>query len=138
MEYKLRYNRFATRWDDETARCIAVDLQREIDELKKELISIDTDITIFKKSTGSISDNIKRIAVLLQKISDNKLYFSRNGSTPTYDLLSLQALKRTEIPLDVLDMLISTELDDTITSTLYPLDQCLDVAAKNRHYNAAR
>ena len=76
------------RKDKESMDCIAVKLQKEINDFKEALIRIDK-----AQSTDSISDNVKRIAIQLQIITDKKLYFTEYDirPTPIQTLLSLHS-----------------------------------------------
>ena len=107
-------------------------LHREIIHLTEALVRTDKDNAI---PVDSITDNIKRISDVLQRISYKKLDVKRFFCNPILDLLSVGPLSRTEIPLDVLSQLISLGFD--VNSRKSYDETCLDIAVGNKHYNAA-
>ena len=119
----------------EALRKRAEKLEREITNFKTALVSIDGDET---QSMDSISENIKKISNILTEISNIKFgtanYFY---NTPTNDVLSVGPLKRTEIPLSILQLLIAAGFG--VNNYQFLKHQtCLDLAVENHHYNAAR
>ena len=110
-------------------------LRSEIVDLKEALVRIDGDST---QSVDNTTENIKRILDVLQEISDTKMEITHSSfyHSPIYDLLSIGPLTRTEIPLDVLNQLISSGFD--INSCDIYNKACLDIAVEKRHYNAIR
>ena len=106
-------------------------LQREIKYLKEKLVRIDKDKT---RCVDSITKNIKRILDVLQRISARKIAIKH--CTPIYDLLSVIPLTRTEVPLDVLDQLISVGFD--VNCCDFCNRTCLDIAVEKHHYSAVR
>ena len=110
-------------------------LKREIKDLKEKLGTIDRDNT---QSVDSIAENTKRISDVLCRISDKKIDITNYRYNPIFDLLKVEQLTRIEIPLDVLNQLISVGFDLNAASWLPVPKACLNIAAQNHHYNAAR
>ena len=110
-------------------------LRREIKDLNTTLVRNDRDGT---QSMDSIAENIKRILDILSEITKNKLDIQTEGlyREAIHDLLSVGPLTRTEIPLDVLNQLISVGFEINCTDTNGYM--CLDIAAERHHYNAIR
>ena len=127
------HKRLPTKREDD----IVIILRREITGLKKALVKIDKDINSMP-SLDSITKNIKRILDILQELSDNQhiprkyLYIG----APILDLLSIGPLTRTEVPLVVLDQLISVGFD--VNSYTFSGKTCLDIAIEKHHYDAIR
>ena len=110
-------------------------LEREITNFKTTLVSIDGDKT---KSMDSISEYNKRISDVLTEISNNNFdpenFFYNTAIT---DVLSVGPLKRTEIPLSILHMLIAAGFG--VNNYQFLKHQaCLDLAVENHHYSAVR
>ena len=110
-------------------------LKREIKDLKEKLVTIDRDNT---QSVDSIAENTKRISDVLRRISDKEIDITNSRYNPIFDLLNVEQLTRTEIPLDVLNQLISVGFDVNAASWLPHPKACLNISAQNHHYNAAR
>ena len=110
-------------------------LKKEIKDLKEKLVTIDKDNT---QSVDSIAENTKRISDVLHRISDKKIDITNYLYNPIFDLLKVEQLTRIEIPLDVLNQLISVGFDLNAASWLPVPKACLNIAAQNHHYNAAR
>ena len=110
-------------------------LRREIKDLKETLVRIDKDSTL---PMFGIAKNIERILYILKTISDKKLDIHTDSlyRDSIHDFLSVGPLTRTEIPLDVLNQLISVRFEiNCIDSMSYT---CLDIAVNKHHYNAIR
>ena len=87
----------------------------------------------------SIAENNERILNILQEISDKKVDIGTQVQ-PIHCLLSVGPLARTEIPLDVLNQLISAGFEMNSRYRNYIRDGyvCLDIAVDGHHYNAIR
>ena len=121
---------FTSRLDNENLWI----LNREIEDLKETLVRHDQDRL---QSVDSITANINRIYNVLQTDVDKKLLIQ--SYSPIQHLLSVGPLTRTEIPLDLLDLLISEGWN--VNSTVHFFSHkmsCLDNAVERRHYNAIR
>ena len=124
---------FTTELDTETILGI---LKREMTDLKETLVRIEEDNS---HTVYSIRENINRVSNVFQTNVDKKLLIQSSSYSPIHDLLSVGPLTRTEIPLDLLDMLILEGWD--VNSTVYFYSHkvtCLDIAVESRHYNAIR
>ena len=109
-------------------------VENEITNLKEALIRIDEDST---QSEDNITENIKRISDVLQEIADREMDIKHSlFITPIHDLLAVGPLIRKEIPLVVLNKLISAGFEinccDSVGRT------CLKIAAEKHHYNVIR
>ena len=109
------------------------------DKFRKEMGDLKD--TLYKKewkksqSVDSVSGNVQRISDILQSVVDRKLPLSPDVyNIPINDLLRVGELTRTEIPLDLIEMLISAGW--VMNERCY--ETCLDVAIEYRHYNVAR
>ena len=120
---------------------LARSLRREIVDLRETLDRID------KHSTQSVDGsrptlNTERIFNVLQDTSNNKLHIElimkaySHASGPIHDLLFVGPLTRTEIPLDVLNQLITVGFELNRINSNYMT--CLDIAVEKHHYNAIR
>ena len=110
-------------------------LRTEIMDLKKTLVRVDKDN---KQSMDGITKNIKRISNILKTIPDKRLDIQTDNlyEEAILDLLSVGPLTRTEIPLDVLNQLISVGFDVNCSDANGYM--CLDIAVEKHHYNAIR
>ena len=103
-------------------------LIHEISSLVDTLHDLDNDET---KSTDTIVGHTERIKSAIPP-NPTAIWYPQ----PIHQLLSAHPFKRIEIPLDVLELLVSSDFDvneyneERITG--------LHLAIKNRHYNAAR
>ena len=131
---------------------LAKQLEKEMKDLKNTLFWIDRGnmdnvpesrlpLSIFSAEDctqlSSVSEIIQRISDILKTVSDRKLnvqLFFNNE--PLHDLLSVGSLTRTEIPLDLIDMLISAGYN--VNSLRCSGETCLDFAVESCHYNAIR
>ena len=123
--------------NDYLAECLSYRLDKEMGDLKEALVEIDRG----KLPVESIRGNTKRILDVLQEISekkrDNPNFASHYVNNETiHNLLCVGPLIRTEIPLDVLNQLIA--LGFNVSWSLKHKETCLDIAMRNRHYNAVR
>ena len=113
-------------------------LRREITDLKKTLRKIDKNINNLH-SVDSIREEIKKILGTVQEMSDKKQplhHHYQYCEDPILDLLSVGPLSRTEVPLVVLNQLISMGFD--VNSCNFLNKTCLDVAIEKHHYDAIR
>ena len=111
-------------------------LNQKLCDLKKTLVAIDKDYTL---CTDTLSEHTKEISNVLQKISSQKLDARQFSTNPIHTLLSVETLSRTEIPLDVLRMLISAGFDvNGYNCDSENRQTCLAVAIARHHYNAVR
>ena len=86
----------------------------------------------------SISPITENIADTLQQDTDHVLCTLPTGyKNPIHDLLAVGPLTRTEIPLDVVNMLITAGFDVDCTDPNYG-HPCLKIAIEMHHYNAIR
>ena len=107
-------------------------LMREIKDLKAALVGTDKNNI---QSMERIEQNTVRISNILRKISQKTLDIGTHIQ-PIHCLLSVGPLIRTEIPLEVLNQLISAGFDiNSIDANGY---MCLDIAVARHHYNAIR
>ena len=106
-------------------------LRTEIKDLNEALVRIDS-----RQSMDGITKNIKRILNILKEISDRNLDIKTDNfyREPIHNLLSVGPLTRTEIPLNVLNQLISVGFEMNCTDANGYM--CLDIAIKKHHYNA--
>ena len=85
----------------------------------------------------SVTANIKQVLDVLQLISAEELdtchFFYK---TSINEVLSVGPLHRTQIPLIVIEMLISAGFSVNIYNFNYK--PCLDIAVENHHYNAIK
>ena len=111
-------------------------LSEEIIELNKTIVTLDKDI--HNTDNGdSMRENIKRILDILHEHSHShnvpREYL--HSGRPIHDILFVGPLTRTEIPLVVLDKLISVGFD---VNCYYGTKTCLDIAIVKHHYDAVR
>ena len=99
-------------------------LEAEITSLRETLCALDKNET----PQVSISDHARRISSLLS-MGPCEGYF------PIHHLLCVKPLTNTEIPLDILEMLVS-HFD--VNEKDYGGNTCLIIAIENEHYNAVR
>ena len=126
-------NAFTKELDTETILRI---LKREITDLKEILVRIDNDNS---QTVYSTRETIIRISNVLPPNVDKQLMIQSSSYNPIHDLLSVGPLTRNEVPLDLLDMLISGGWDVNSTVDFYSHKvTCLDIAVEMRHYNAIR
>ena len=112
----------------------------EIKSLKDTLCDLDNDET---KSLDIIAEYTKRITNAIPSKPIDIWY-----PKPIHQLLSVRPLQRVQIPLGVLEILVSSGFDIDVNQYHNSDDEgdhcnirhmtCLHLAIKNRHYNAAR
>ena len=124
-----------------SARQIWVPLINEINSLMDALCVLDNDKT---NCVDILAKHVERIQNTIPTKPVHMWY-----PKPMHKLLSVQPLTRIEIPLDVLDILVSSgfDVDEYYNdgSSHYSYSEhnekkvtCLHLAVKNHHYNAAR
>ena len=113
-------------------------LQDEIKRLVDALCEVDDDKT---KSDDIIAEHTEKIATAIPSNPIDIWY-----PKPIHHLLYVRPLQRTEIPLDVLKVLVLSGFDINDDYRYYDIEDrleknrltCLHLAVKNHHYNAAR
>ena len=108
-------------------------LNRKITQLKRSLRDIDKDDT---KSHDIIEEHTEQIKKVLQRISNETMDIQQFSSYPIHELLDLEPLTRAEIPLEVIEMLMSAGFD--VDAYDGGLKTCLYIAIDNHHYNIVR
>ena len=126
----------------ESARLTWTPVIDKINSLMDTICALDNDET---KCVDILAKHIKRIQ---KAIPPNTVFIQY--PKPIHRLLSIQPLKRIEIPLEILDILVSSgfEVNEYYNdgSNYYGYSSkhnamkvtCLHLALKNHHYNAAR
>ena len=124
-------------------------LHKEIAALKVTLIEVDEDNTksvdIINKHSRNVSDVIQTI---IDKNQNNRQEFCHQSTTifqfpdPIHDLLSVRPLTRTEIPLDIITMMITAGFSVNYRNEMvHPInysEKCLSLAIERHHYNIVR
>ena len=124
---------------DESTREIWAPLIDEINSLVDVLCVLDNDET---KCVDILAKHVERIqnTIPLKQVS-------MQYPKPIHRLLSIQPLKRIKIPLDVLNILVTSGFEvnaycndgsDYYDCWQHNKKTCLHLAVRNRHYNAAR
>ena len=111
-------------------------LYREIDSLIGALREVERDSTISMDKAQEI------IGTLKEKISDVLATCSQEdrNSKPIHRLLSVETLTRIQIPLDIVEMLMSSCFDVNINQVdhMTKYQTCLHLAIANCHYGVVR
>ena len=124
-------------------------LHNEIAALKVTLVEVDEDNT---KSVDIINKHSRNVSDVLQTVIDknqnNRQEFCHQNTTifqfpdPIHDLLSISPLTRTEIPLDVITMMITAGFNVNYRNEMvHPInysETCLYLAIERHHYNIVR
>ena len=112
------------------------ELNKELCNLRETLVAIDKDNT---QSMDTLSVHTEKISNVVQKISTQNLDPRQFRPNPFHIILSVGTLSKTEIPLDVLRILISAGFDVNGYIEHHELYQtCLPIAIFYHHYSAMR
>ena len=107
-------------------------LANAIELLKVALDAIEKDNT----TSLDITQNKKRISDVLMRISDTGVPKSHFVNiNPIYELISVGPLTKTELPLDILEMLAAAGFG---VKSKDRRKGCLDIAVENHHYNTVK
>ena len=116
-------------------------LHAEIAALKETLIEVDKDSS---KSVDIINKHTRSVIDVIQTIIDKKLDTGKQLSqfpNPIDDLISVGARIRAEIPLDVIEMMITAgfSVDECdVTKSYSERATCLYLAIEYQQYNVVR
>ena len=120
-------------------------LHKEIAALKKALALVDRDRTrsvdIIDKHTRDVMDVLH---IIIDKKLDTRKQQNQPGTTmtqclnPIHDLLFVGPLNRVEIPVDVIEMMITAGFDMNDAAEDVDKQTCLYRAISNCHYNVVR
>ena len=109
------------------------DLEGSLKYLGSTLLEIDEDNT---KSPDIIEEQTEKIKEVLHAISNANENIWLPLANPIHELLDIGPLKRSDIPLEVIEGLISIGFD--VNEVNEGCETCLYVAIKHRHYNVVR
>ena len=108
-------------------------LMREIKSLVKTLTAVENGDT---KSEDIMEQYAKRISEVLNTYTDGKC---SHAILPIHELLSVGPLTKTEIPLQIVKMLASAQLDlNDFDIDSFSRSPCLQLAIKQKHYNVVK
>ena len=108
-------------------------LKKEIGHLKNALLSIEEDDT---KSSNIIDEHTKQIKEVLQTISHEHVDIHQFSSSPIHELLENSSFNKTEIPLEIIEILLSAGFDADAYSGDH--QTCLYRAIQYQQYNVVR